>query len=617
MGKIRDFFRLNRRRKGIVLHEQSGAKFEFEFPPDNFSPLEAEPSFPSSPPFSSDGFSESEDSIGSDLSQEENQQPEISIAVSREDELLNEDSSTDELYAHHIRARIVRERSTSPMGKLMKISIVGVLKDGSIAWTGEDDSSFGQSTAELFQGFSPEAGDEVRAKVIGYPWGCSIGALLPDTYSRAEDVDRGKQKPLSAPSDFAGIVPVAAVATWRQTLRPGDLVLAHVPFDGTYGTTRNGRISKNRPAMFVRWAEDYAIVRPIYGAGKHVDRSGLGTQLLDASFLNKNSVIRNSEMDLKVDDLLKPLGRLGARDLKQFGYGADVSERPGTKRKNQPKEVLRLVPELVASSPINLPYVKAVDPVKIHLRKICESLMQVTDVANYEDVLYSIVLKIVNSDELQKVLHRSGVGFSEIGTILGFICTNKGIDNPKGAFTTQLQKVMERINLTESLHLFAEVDQFQLPVLKIDRDDASEVEPVQPADSFYATFVLPDDYVSPDLVILDQVSVGEILGVRRISFQQVIEDVRPQGDTPCILIGPNDSGELQRLHNAASLSGWIVVKANNPGERLEAVMDARRMYEAEIVTLISSYADVVAELENIGCDVQIVNELNEDELDQL
>jgi len=108
-------------------------------------------------------------------------------SVSVEEEALDEDSSSDDIYAHHIRARIFRQRITTPMGKVVTIAFVGQLKDGSLAWIGNDDLSFGHSDPSVFSPLSPSAGDEIRAKVFGYAWGCVLGALVPDTYRTVEN----------------------------------------------------------------------------------------------------------------------------------------------------------------------------------------------------------------------------------------------------------------------------------------------------------------------------------------------------------------------------------------------------------------------------------------------
>ena len=298
--------------------------------------------------------------------------PQIEIpSVSVEEQALDEDSSVDEIYAHHIRAKISRQRDTSAFGKVVTITVVGQLKDGSLAWIGNDDLSFGHSAPDVFLPHSPSPGDETRAKVFGFAWGSTVGALIPNTFRTAEQVDADREKSLSEPTDLAGVVPPLAMHTWKELLKPGDLVLAHVPFDGTYGTTKTGAISKNRPAMFVRWEDDYAIIRAIYGSGKHVDNNGLGTPLKAIGSLKKKSVIRNSEMDISVDGLLKSLGRLSNVDLQQLGYlSAAEPKKPKTKTERL-KVHLRIVPKEPKDQPANLPFAKSVDPVKIELRNVC------------------------------------------------------------------------------------------------------------------------------------------------------------------------------------------------------------------------------------------------------
>ena len=97
-------------------------------------------------------------------------------SVSVEEQALEEDSSVDEIYAHHIRARIFRQRITSPMGKVLTIVFVGQLKDGSLAWIGNDDLSFDHSLRHPLRAFQifVYLGPVFNRKPKNFGWQTSI-----------------------------------------------------------------------------------------------------------------------------------------------------------------------------------------------------------------------------------------------------------------------------------------------------------------------------------------------------------------------------------------------------------------------------------------------------------
>jgi hypothetical protein len=533
-------------------------------------------------------------------------QPEIP-SVSVEEQALDEDSSVDEIYAHHIRAKISRKRDTSPFGKVVTITIVGQLKDGSLAWIGNDDLSFGHSAPDVFSPHSPSPGDETRAKVFGFAWGSTVGALIPNTFRTAEQVDADREKSLSEPTDLAGVVPPLAMHTWKELLKPGDLVLAHVPFDGTYGTTKTGAISKNRPAMFVRWEDDYAIIRAIYGSGKHVDNNGLGTPLKGVGSLKKKSVIRNSEMDISVDGLLKSLGRLSNVDLQQLGYlPAAEPKKPKTKTERL-KVHLRIVPKEPKDQPANLPFAKSVDPVKIELRNVCGELVRKGKYHSIHEVLEDLVGTISESQGLSDSLTEDGLGLAEVGTMFHFLVDASNLDSKGFTFRVLIVPVLEKLNDSRGTALEISQDIHNLPVLRSGHKTPVSSSPVLED----CTFVIPDDYECPDLVFLDQFAVADIIGDSRLGFRRALQDVTLGENVPCLFVGPTDDLKLTQLHRAATHAGWICKSASTPASRLEVLLEFQREHGAQLITVISKYSDLVAELENIGCEVQILSEVCE------
>ena len=154
MSRFKNFFKNRlRKKKSVELEESEYLQTlrenvirgrDFENPSMSVEPL------------SSAGFDvfDSVDPFESVAEPAEVPQPEIP-SVSVEEQALDEDSSVDEIYAHHIRAKISRKRDTSPFGKVVTITIVGQLKDGSFAWIGNDDLSFGHSAPDVFSPYSP------------------------------------------------------------------------------------------------------------------------------------------------------------------------------------------------------------------------------------------------------------------------------------------------------------------------------------------------------------------------------------------------------------------------------------------------------------------------------
>jgi hypothetical protein len=533
-------------------------------------------------------------------------QPEIP-SVSVEEQALDEDSSVDEIYAHHIRAKISRKRDTAPFGKVVTITIVGKLKDGSFAWIGNDDLSFGHSAPDVFSPHSPSPGDETRAKVFGFAWGSTVGALIPNTFRTAEQVDAEREKSLSKPNDLAGIVPPLAMHTWKQLLKPGDLVLAHVPFDGTYGTSKTGAISKNRPAMFVRWEDDYAIIRAIYSSGKHVDSNGLGTPLKGVGSLKKKSVIRNSEMDISVDGLLKSLGRLSNVDLQQLGYlSAAEPLKPKTKTERL-KVHLRIVPKEPVDQPVSLPFAKSVDPVKVELRSIYQELARKGKYSSAHAVLEDLVGSISESQELRDSLSEDGLGLAEIGNMFHYLVNVSNLDAKDFNLRVSIVPVLEKINDARGTALEINQGIHNLPVLRSGHKAPVSFSPVLED----CTFVIPDDYECPDLVFLDQFAVADIIGDSRLGFGRALQDVTLGENVPCLFVGPTDDLKLTQLHRAATHAGWICKSASTPASRLEVLLEFQREHGAQLITVISKYSDLVAELENIGCEVQIISEVCE------
>jgi hypothetical protein len=359
--------------------------------------------------------------------------------------------------------------------------------------------------------------------------------------------------------------------------------------------------------MFVRWEDDYAIIRAIYGSGKHVDNNGLGTPLKAIGSLKKKSVIRNSEMDISVDGLLKSLGRLSNVDLQQLGYLSAVEPKKPKTKTERLKVHLRIVPKEPKDQPANLPFAKSVDPVKIELRNVCGELVRKGKYHSIHAVLEDLVGSISESQGLRDSLTEDGLGLAEVGTMFHFLVAASNLDSKGFTFRVLIVPVLEKLNDSRGTALEISQDIHNLPVLRSGHKAPVSFSPVLED----CTFVIPDDYECPDLVFLDQFAVADIIGDSRLGFRRALQDVTLGENVPCLFVGPTDDLKLTQLHRAATHAGWICKSASTPASRLEVLLEFQREHGAQLVTVISKYSDLVAELENIGCEVQIISEVCE------
>ena len=91
--------------------------------------------------------------------------------------------SPDEAHVGHLLQYLGKGRVTDPtFGELSTISIVGRLRDGSIAWVNAQEQWCGRFPATMLGGIAPIEGDTVRARVISHPWGSTVESIAPNTH---------------------------------------------------------------------------------------------------------------------------------------------------------------------------------------------------------------------------------------------------------------------------------------------------------------------------------------------------------------------------------------------------------------------------------------------------
>jgi hypothetical protein len=323
--------------------------------------------------------------------------------------------------------------------------------------------------------------------------------------------------------------------------------------------------------------------------------------------LKKKSVIRNSEMDISVDGLLKLFGRLAASDLLQLGYTSAAGSKKTPKTTERRKANLRIVPKFPARVDVSVPFSRSTDPLSIELHNVGQKLVRQGEYQDTRDLLNDLVSSISEHQGLQGFLGNGGVGLAEIGTLFHFLVGHSNLDSNGSNFGESITPVLKALNDSRDTKLEIVPGIHRLPVLRW-----CNIVPISSLHIFEkCTFVIPDDYECPDLVFLDQLAVADILGGSRLDFTRALEDVTLGENVPCLFVGSTEDVALQQLHRAAAQAGWICKSANNLESRLEILLSAQREYGAQLITVISKYSDLVAGLENIGCEVQILGEVSE------
>ena len=371
--------------------------------------------------------------------------------ISRE---FGEETSVDELYAHHIGQKFFRERDTTLRGRMVTVSILGTLRDGNIAWVGNDSASYGHCDVSFLGRDEVGSGDEIRARVVSHSWGHSLEAVDPNSYLTAEEIDERRQRPLGDAEEEGTPAPELVHGTWRAHLQPGDVILTHIPFGDTYGHRVGGAIAKNRPAAFVRWEHDYAVVRPIYSPDTYVARSGLGTELLERGCLDHLSYIRKVAFDIHPDCLLKKLGRLGDRDLIGLGFtrGA-VTPPPALPVAGPPPGPVEPRPPVDPGPSTAIVFSKETFGWKKQFREVATDLMLTSDASNGDEALDSLLLCLTNDLEVNDALRSEGVDLAAIGDALQMVCSPRGISTRGKKLGVRLSESVARINGLHQLGL--------------------------------------------------------------------------------------------------------------------------------------------------------------------
>ena len=441
MGILSRFREARARRARTFTHRQTGISIELDLSQlESAPPAESEPVLDLSPDEAAKLFFERMKEFSPPAPEAD--RPLVDEAVDTVEGVshnFDEETSVDEIFAHHIRMRFFRPRDTTLRGRMLTITILGQLRDGSIAWIGDDSSAYGNCDTADLEIESPQIGDEIRANIVSHAWGHTIAAVDPRTHVTAEEVQNRLTRQIHGTPMSAAPAPEMVLGTWRALLKPGDVVLTHVSFDGTYGF-RGGKLYKNRPAAFVGWGSDYAIVRPIYGQDTMVARNDVAEPLLERGCLIKDSAIRRSAYDVHPDYLLKKLGRLGDRDIVRFGFGgrpdsSNGTVRPPTTRQNF--KIASTTPVLFATS---------TEPWKIRFREAALDLDRYASVQSVDDILNLYLLETCTHTDVWDVLVDEGVAYATLAQALKMICEARGLNPKSEPFVQRMERAIATFN---------------------------------------------------------------------------------------------------------------------------------------------------------------------------
>lgn len=462
-------------------------------------------------------------------------------------------------------------------GAIRNVQIVGHLRDGGWGWVCLDVAAWGQSDTQRLASLgyeSPQPGDAFRARVRSYGSLHFIDNVDKHSLVRVGETRRPR------PSLPTHALPESVRNTWRAALQPGDIVAARIPFGPLAGVDGAGSTAKTRPAVFVGWTEDEAIVRRISGVGGYLDRNG-GIRLRLTPNLKKESVVSPVDQYVEIVGISKKLTRIHPTDAGHAQIPLTSNRAHDVIDRQEPSKMLRFdsVIEDTVATLSGRPLRDDLEILELLLRGIRSS----------EDALL----------------------FSALGELERIACSRLEIAKP----TRKMFDRVSAISRKPEMGVAIMHDDHGHPVATFVEprpdDEAEGFDEARPADSLtfmYVSPVLPEDYVEPDVVILDQLACHLMLQDRRTDLAEALSILRSDSTAPCFLIGSADLPSLQSFQKAARYRGWTVVTAETREATLSKAVETVRQTGAEFVTIVTDRADIVAEVEAYGCEVTAIGE---------
>lgn len=532
-----------------------------------------------------------------------------------DDEIVDiEPTDPDERYAAIIKDYVGLAPSSKANGEFMNLTVIGRLKDKSVAWVNDDLKTFGvipESRLSEIGDEIPLPDDLLRARVVSYPWGHVVAAVLPTALTSLFAA-----RPASTgPTFSAGHIPDAARNSFRERLIPGDIVLARVPYSGHVSIDRRGRTGKYRPAVFIRWENDYACLRAIYDANGYVANNNLGSMLVDTRILDKSSVVRNTEYDISVSDVVRSIGRLGDRDLRALNIRV-TTPLPRAPLPTKSPASPRMVSQLNDDE---------VDPVHRQTDAIIDAVVAGHPTGSDAAIIVGLLSEMARDTVTSDILVTQGIKIAMFGHVLAQLARTCGHEPVKGRLAARLEAVMGQVTTAEGRVYRLANDIHGHPVLWLKAGNetgpnaatsATEIQHTERTivgvahpPRLDARLDIPDDYEVPDIIILDQYSTSVMVGDNRLDLATALDDLRQDSDAPGWIVGSSGEPGWQAFQRAGQSKGWNVTSVDDRDQTAAAARQLATEHAAEVITVVGMHADLVADLENLGYIVNIVQRL--------
>lgn len=529
--------------------------------------------------------------------------------------------SPDEEYALYLRYCVLDHNVSKANGEALNVRIIGQLQDDTYAWVNEEHRVCGVISRDKFDDEIPMPDDTFRARIVSYPWGHVVENVFPKSL-RSPFETRRSQTPTADWGRKAAESLLRTQPDWIRGLRPGDVLLARIPYDGPMPVDRLGRKGKERPSVFMRWEGEYAILRACYDVKSFVGERNLGHRSQDSSCFAKPSVIRKAEYDTKIENLRRKIGRLGKQDLLAL-HIVEVDAPVPTPEGSGP------IPSFLPASSPNPLVAHAESIGKEYVAGILRNIESVvghhTRSSSQRDLAVAFLAALIERDDSRELLSNEGLKFAVLGQTLQNIAESHGTKIQKGTFGKTMREVVGDFRPTTAWRPYIELDVHEYEVLRCARIEETNQQSSQrtpePLDRSVewvqeenVRYMLGDEYLEPDLIVMDQSASAVILGDRRVDFRAELNSLRFGGKARGVIVGSNSEPPRARLIEAAKVRGWEF-ESTDGTTRFKVIDRLVRESSAMVVTLITRDTEIIAEVENNGADVNVVCEVEEPDVD--
>lgn len=465
--------------------------------------------------------------------------------------------------------------------RLMWVEIHSDIDAETVGWVGEEKSFGTIKKAELLYE-DVRKGDTIRALVWSTPWWHTLESSDPSSVRRV-----GERIRIQRALEFERN---RRFNSWHDHLRPGDLVIARVPF-GPHGRRLVSNMTgKSRPAVFVKFVADYIVVRGIFTAGRYEERERESPRLIDPKrALKKKSVVGIHEQELDVTAVKKKIGRLEPVDLARLGLHDD----PTGAMAQSDSRAERIARFLIDGGAI-------------------------TNSTSYPELLVCVIREMRRDIELEVEFQSAGIFLSEVGAVVASLCRELDLDRETGF----ARKVRSVLNDNPDIGLMLTDDQSGVERLVFSASPQGHtssdrlVEVVQEpeigqagaAEEFPVNW-RPLDYEPPSLIIFDQLWLFQTLGGKRLDFDVVAESLREGGNANILWVGPAVSIGLESLQHVIRARGWTIVGAPSRDGDIDLALAKATEFAAQPITVVSGAADLLDAIESVAERVFIIDEI--------